>query len=197
MGKKWIVMLGLVASLQVSAAPQQIIIVRHGEKPELSHQSTALQADVLSSRGYVRAYALAPYFINTFGQPDYVFAQQPDGSDESLRPLETCTPTAQTIKMPWGDYAKVNVDYSMNAFKDLANHLLSDSRYDGKRVVICWEHHHINSLAQALGVKEVLAKWPDNVFDVSDVLTYKDGSLTSFERLPQQLLYGDTQNVPF
>lgn len=183
----------------VGATPQTVLIVRHGEKPELAAESTTLEANVLSPRGYVRAYALAPYFVNTFGEPNAVFAQQPDGADESLRPLETCTPTALTMKMPWGKSAHVNTAYTVDQVDDMADHILNDDTYNGKTVVICWEHHHINKLASALGApkEEVAKNWPDDVYDVTYVLHYKDSKLETFDKKPQQLLYGDSAKVPF
>lgn len=189
----------LLSAVYAGATPSKILIVRHGEKPKLAEESTALEASVLSPKGYVRAYALAPYFINTFGEPHVVFAQQPDGADESLRPLETCTPTALAMKMPWGKSARVNTSYAIDQIDEMADHILQSDVYDDKLVVICWEHHHINNLAKALGAnKNMVGKnWPDDVFDTTYVLTYKDGTLASFEKQPQKLLYGDSASVVF
>jgi hypothetical protein len=71
-----------------------------------------------------------------------------------LHPLETITPAAQTWGLPVIDYSVVpNKDADDDAAEteinartqEAARDLMSKHEYDGKIVVIAWEHKHIGS----------------------------------------------------
>jgi hypothetical protein len=69
----------------------------------------------------------------------------------------------------------------------LANHLLQDPEYQGKRVVVCWSHQRIPMLAEALGVQEALPAWPKYDYDSVFYLQYNQaGTLSNFKELHHQ-----------
>lgn len=91
-----------ICTINAIATPAQIIIIRHGEKPVNSNE--------LNLKGQERAAALAPYFLTTkalvqYGPSVAIYAQQPNGDDPSLRPLQTCLPTATALHL------QVNTQY--------------------------------------------------------------------------------------
>lgn len=173
----------------MSNLPAQVLVIRHGEKPGDPSNDNDADGPDLSTRGYERAGALAPYIPATFGAPDFLFATQ--ASKHSNRPVETITPLAQWLKLdinskhPDDDYAKVAQD------------ILGNAKYHGKCVLICWHHGKIPELTQALGGNPPVAKWPGEVFDWVWKITYPDGAseplVLPVENIPQLLLYGDTQ----
>ncbi len=74
------------------------------------------------------------------------------------------------------------------------------SQYSGV-VLICWEHHHIPSLASSLPTVAGTAippAWPGDRFDVVWTFTVVPGAAPAqytFGQIPQQLLSGDTDTV--
>jgi hypothetical protein len=194
--------------------PSQVTIVRHGEK--LGDSSSDKDGGPnLSTRGSARAAALPQLFVPAlqpygcalstgkgqsftgeyvlaqvpgtaprFSTPDFVFAAQ--ASKSSNRPVETITPLSAALnltyndKHPDGDYAKV------------ASDILTNSKYTGKVVLVCWHHGNIPNLATALGVTNP-PPWPGSVFDRVWVISYPKGAL-SLANDAQMLLYGDSSS---
>ena len=196
----------------MSTTPNQVLIIRHGEKLGSPSNDNDGGPD-LSMRGSARAGALPQLFMpqNTnmscsvspggkqaftgtyveidgqgpaprFATPDFIFATQ--ASKSSNRPVETITPTAESLNLAIdskhadGDYAKVAQD------------ILSNSKYAGKVVLICWHHGKIPDLAEKLGITNPPA-WPGTVFDRVWVITFPSGAAT-LANDPQMLLYGDS-----
>jgi hypothetical protein len=73
-------------------APQQIVILRHAEKPD--HRGDK----ALSTKGFTRAAAIAVYLPAAFGVPDFIVATME--SVDSNRPVLTVTPLAQRLGIP-------------------------------------------------------------------------------------------------
>jgi len=143
-----------------SSGPSQVLILRHAEKPADPHNPD------LSPIGVARAAMLAKAIPDYFPQIDFLFAAAP--SKQSNRPVETLTPLAQALAMP------LDTDIADSGYEVLAADLLSDARYAGKRIVICWHHGNIPELALGLKVPEAAIKnapgmvgmhWDANVFD--------------------------------
>lgn len=128
--------------------------------------------------------------------PDYVFAAKPSYNYRSYRTIKTCAPTAYNIHGT-SPGEKFNLDYKFNENKKLAADLLSGEIYNNKVIFICWEHDHLNDLAEYLGVEGPLPEWPDSVFYATYVLNYSDGKLEKFEKRTQELMYGDTDTLAF
>jgi hypothetical protein len=119
-----------------------------------------------------------------FSTPGFLFATQ--ASKSSNRPVETITPLSAALNLTYddkhadGDYAKV------------ASDILTDSKYAGKVVLVCWHHGNIPNLATALGVSSPPA-WPGSVFDRVWVISYSNGT-ASLANDAQMLLYGDSSS---
>lgn len=173
--------------MNASTPPSTILIIRHGEKSGDPGVDDSANGIDLSTRGYERAAALAPYVIATFGAPAFLFATQ--ASTHSNRPVETITPLSQALKL------KINSDYAEADYAALASEILGGEAYAGKLVLICWHHGNIPALTQALGGQPPVAHWPGTVFDRVWKLSYPPGAKGSaglpVTSLPQKLLFGD------
>jgi hypothetical protein len=165
--------------------PGKILIVRHGEKPGDPGVDAPSDGTGLSTRGYERAGALAPWLVATFGKPDFLFATKL--SPHSNRPVETITPLSGATEL------KINSDYADDEYDKLASKLASDDKYAGKLVLICWHHGKIPQLATSLGGTPPQSHWPTQIFDRVWVLDGAKGSSGQIpvQNLPQRLLYGD------
>ena len=174
----------------MSTIPRQILIIRHGEKPGDPANDDAVSDVNLSTRGYERAGALAPYIPATFGAPDFLFATQ--ASKHSNRPVETITPLAAALNLT------IDAKHADDDYPQLADELLSNAKYAGKLVLICWHHGKIPKLTAALGGIPPVAKWPDTVFDLVWQINYTEGTTTPANipvpSIPQMLLYGDSSS---
>jgi phosphohistidine phosphatase SixA len=161
------------------AGPRAVYIIRHAEKPDAPDDPN------LAPRGYERADALARVFPQNFCKPDFIWATA--SSKKSNRPMETVQPLAKTLQMavldqyPTADVAK------------LAHDLLTQPRYSGKSILICWHHGEIPALAKSLGASDAPGEWKPDVFDRVWVLRFVDGHV-QFQDLPQKALAGDSQN---
>lgn len=175
-------------SFVLDAKPAQVIIIRHGEKPETGEH--------LSVKGKERAAALAPYFLNTpsvlkYGPPAAIYATEVTPQNKSYRTQETVTPLAKALGL------EIKTPFSDAQVTDLAKEVLSNSAYDGKMVLICWEHHNIPSLAYALGVRPEPPRWHGHVFDQVWLLNFEPDGQVSLEAFSQELMFGDTRNKSF
>jgi hypothetical protein len=173
-----------LTSLSAWATPAQIVILRHGEKPANGND--------LSPQGYQRANALPGLFKSDpallhFGTPAAVYAMGPKGPDGTERPIETVTPLAQALGLTLQD------QFDKKDIQDLVTEVMTDPKYDGKMVVICWEHSTIPEIAQDFGAANVPAVWLGNVFDRLWVLDFTGNKVTKFQDLPQDLLPGDSK----
>ncbi len=173
----------------MSVVPKQVLIIRHGEKPGDPATDNDSDGINLSTRGYERAGALAPYIPATFGAPDFLFATQ--ASKHSNRPVETITPLAQALKL------EINDKHGDDDYQKVADDILGNAKYQGKLVLICWHHGKIPELTAALGGTPPLAKWPGAVFDRVWQIDYPGNGAAQnlpVNNIAQLLLYGDTQN---
>src|SRR6267378_5873829 len=100
--------------------PAQILLFRHGEKPDDEANPG------LSPIGQIRAAALAVYLPMVFGSPSHLIASR--RSDKSDRPAQTLNPLSDVLRMP------VDTRFENSQFKDLARELLTDPRYQGTRI---------------------------------------------------------------
>ena len=189
MKKTFGMMLFFILGIAVNTAfavPKEVIIIRHGDKllqPE--------PGPTLSPKGIVRSLAFAHYFINQFGEPDFIVATAPineQGKDSSIRELQTIAPLANLVA---AHHAKTDFPilhpYKSSEFSRLANYLLKDKKFAGKKILICWNHTVIPQLAETLGVSESLQVWPSDDFDTVYVLQYDSkGAVTQFKMLHNQ-----------
>jgi|SRR5215472_4114289 len=197
--------------------PANVLIIRHGEKlgdPSKNGNGNGNGSPNLSIQGSARAAAIPSLFVPAkpaldcsmmqnatsfsllycsvqlsgdpprFPTPDFIFAT--DRSKNSNRPIETITPLAAALNLHY-DSKHADDDYAK-----VASDILTDPKYAGKTVLICWHHGKIPQLAQALGVSNP-PDWKGHVFDRVWHITYPSGK-AALKDLPQQLLFGDSKD---
>ena len=178
--KRFVLMLALLVAVQWAAAqPAQIILIRHAEKPD------SPDAVHLSKAGEKRAKNLVPFItsdaeLTKYGLPVALFATGTTKHGRGQRTQETITPLATELKLP------VEAPYQSENYGVLAKMILANRQYEGKTVLICWNHEEIPQLAAALGVHPQPPKWKDNVYDRVYLISYHDGKAT-LQDLPQKL----------
>lgn len=187
MKKNILSLLVFLMPFPVLALPKNVIIVRHGEKiPGKMY---------LSPKGYERAAALPDYFLNTpsYNTPPigHILATglgDLGGPKESIRPIETCTPTATRYKLP------LNINFKKGDPVAVAQELLTNKKYENQTVLLCWEHREIPKIVTALGGTGI-SNWPDNIFDQTYLITFKEREKNPEVKLSlQKLMYGDRTN---
>jgi hypothetical protein len=189
----WVSSLAGLAALAATAAeaqPSRVIILRHAEK---------LNAYALCDLGRERADALAKRYLGQ-GATHSLFApgERPAAfMAVTLHPLETITPAAQSWGLPVIDYSVVpnkdededSTEAEINArTQEAARDLLSSHEYDGKIVVVAWEHKHIASrklekdyrgqdvtFRQLLRLAQAPDSWPDTNYDYFWIVDYAPG----------------------
>ena len=166
-----------------SAAPAQIIFLRHAEKPA--------DGPELSERGWARAKALASLFASDsrtleHGPAAEIFSMKPAKTGGSVRAIQTMEATAQALKI------KIDRHYSRDELDELVRAILKSKASQGKTVIVCWEHEVIPKLLKAFGWKSGPKKWDDDVYDRMWVLDFEAGKPVRFRDLPQKLLPGDS-----
>ena len=67
-----------------------VLIIRHGEKPGDSGDEKESDGSDLSTRGHIRAAALAKHIPTEFGKPDFIFATA--ATKHSNRPWKLSNP---------------------------------------------------------------------------------------------------------
>ncbi len=172
--------LHLFLSPWVLALPAQIVILRHAEKAEMGNH--------LSPKGYARAQALVGFWrthpvTKAYGDPVAFYASYAQG--KSLRSIETLAPSAQFFGKP------VLTHFEKNQTDLLAQELLFRPEYQGRTVVVAWQHTHIIPMLQRLGVQNAPSLWPDEVFNRVAVVRFAFGPPARFGMYPQCLLPGD------
>jgi hypothetical protein len=179
--------LSLLIAASLSAAPAQVILIRHAEKPATGED--------LDAQGWRRAYALVGFFeknpaMTQHGTPVAIYAMDPGGPDGTQRPIETVTPLAADLKLP------ILHPYTRKQLPELVAEILGNSAYDGRMVLVCWEHKVIPELVQDFGWNDGPDTWPDDVFDEAWVLGFSGDRVVSFQNVPQHLLPGDNDSTP-
>jgi hypothetical protein len=196
------VLLGVFAiftSIAAEATPAQVVIIRHGEKPAVGNE--------LDQQGCERAYLLPNFLMKNstvleFGIPKGIYAMAPkskkkkkadptpDPDAGTLRPIETIAPTAEDFHLTIHDQF-TKADGAAAAAK-----IMSTSKYDGRTVIMSWEHAAIPALAQQFGLTlpTYAQTWPDDVFDEAWVLTFASDGTVSLTISPEQVLSTDNPN---
>lgn len=163
--------------------PAHVLIIRHAEKP-------AGDSPDLSPRGKERARALRNLFKKSesrpkkLPKPDFIFAA--GDSKKSHRSRETVANLAKKLEV------KIDDRYANGDFARLAKELLSNPKYAGKTVLICWHHGTIPDLAAKLGARAP-RNWKDTVFDRVWRIDYDGTGKARLRDLPQRLLAGDSE----
>jgi hypothetical protein len=199
------------------AMPTKIMVIRHAEKPDATHDGVTGHGkedkESLIVRGWQRAGALAALFDPTNGPlqnahlavPKVIYASDPEKASEaddddgkkgskSKRPLETITPLAERL----GIKDKVNVKFAKGEEKHMVESVLAESGV----VLISWQHQKIPDIAKHIvgskpPTKPIPSKWPGDRFDIVWVFTppASASGQWGFDQVPQQLLSGDANTV--
>ncbi len=181
-----------------SGSPEQILIVRHGEKPSFLGRPVGIKEDgkedhhSLTVRGWQRAGALAPFFgvplHPAVRRPTTLFAPPEAGHDgDHGRPYQTVVPLAARLGLAIDDSHRL----------DEEDELAADARSRGGVVLIAWEHKRIPRIADAiLGDRATAPRaWPDDRFDLVWVFDRDAGGGYRFSQVPQLLLGGDRADI--
>ena len=134
-----------------------IVIIRHGEKPETG--------DNLSPQGLNRALQLPTILVGKFGVPSHVYvpALGTDMTTTHARMFQTATPLAVQHNL------SINTKFDEHDFAGITSHL----REKTGTVLVVWEHHAINDIVLALGVKNAPV-WADDDYDSIWIVTFHE-----------------------
>lgn len=159
------------------AMPAQVLIIRHAEKDGGSD---------LSPQGYQHAQALVQYFqtnadVTQYGTPAAIFAEAPKGPDGSRRAIETVTPLATALGLPVQD------EFTKKHIQELVTLIESSPQFDGRMVLICWEHKVIDQMAAAFGVNPMPDPYPSSRFDLVWEINFSGDQVSSFREFSQNL----------
>lgn len=183
--KKWLLIFLLMLTNVAIATPKAIIIIRHGDKLDQPQPGPAL-----SAKGQVRAVKFAFYYLEKFGEPDFVFAPNPNsfvGKNSSIRELQTVAPLINMLsrKHPETGFPILH-PYENADFKKLASYVLKDKMFNDKTILICWSHKKIPQLAEKLGIKQSLPQWQAADYDSVYVIKYDNEQVSEFTILNNQ-----------
>ena len=171
------------------AAPAQVILIRHAENPA--------EGTGLSAQGFKRADALVKFFkteaaVTRYGTPVAIYAAAPKHEDSSVRSIQTVTPLANALKIT------IDTRFTRGQTNKIVRDLMENPAYDGRLVLICWQHTNLVEIAQNLAEYNnsprvsIPLLWPDETYDRAWVLDLKNGQVVAFKNIPQKLLPGDS-----
>ena len=165
------------------AAPAQVILIRHAEKPA--------EGTGLSAQGFKRAEALVKFFtteaaVTRYGTPVAIYAAAPKHEDSSVRSIQTVTPLANALNI------KIDTRFTRGQTNKIVRDLMENPAYDGRLVLVCWQHTNLVEIAQNLAEYNnsprvsIPQLWPDDVYDRVWILDLKDGQVVSFKNIQQK-----------
>jgi hypothetical protein len=195
------------------AAPARIIILRHGEKAG---------AWKLCGVGQARADALAATYLGrNAAQSLFAVGEEPAAFLAiTLHTLELAAPAAATWDLPVTMFSVLpqkGADVFDKAFdrrtQEAAAELLANPAWQGKTVVMVWEHKHIanaklvakspgeavtlRQLLQLDRLKDVPETWPSGNYDYFWIVDYAGGSGTPTGfRMVKQAFEGRYSKLP-
>jgi hypothetical protein len=164
--------------------PDQIIIIRHAQKPTKDPKHEGIREDgtrdreSLIVRGWQHAGALASIFAMAgnqppdarFARPDHIFAAGIGKKDATIggkkvkvgshsrRPLETVTPMAE----------RLGVEPVTRFTKGQEQLLVKNVLARSGTVLICWQHEDIAAIGNLIAGNDttVPQTWPENRYDL-------------------------------
>lgn len=161
---KLIIWFVLFSSTLASAAPSQIILLRHGEK-----ENDYALCDV----GQKRSLALRHQFLGKDASQS-LFTKAPPSAffATTLHTLELIAPTANSWDAPIIVYPALplsgrndiqTMELITNQTQLAATNVMQDPKWSGKTVVMVWEHKHIAN-------KKLTNESPDMLVDLRQLL---------------------------
>lgn len=182
--RNWLLTLCLLLFLtNATAAPRTVYIIRHTDKLLQPEPGPAL-----SAKGELRAIKFAFYFLNKYGEPDFMFAasaNKDSGGRSSQRALETLAPLANMLseKYPTKDVPLYH-SFAADEYDKLVKYIMSTKKFDNKSILICWHHGNINKMIKEFGYKDELPEWAMDDFDSIYILQFsKSGNINSLDHL--------------
>jgi hypothetical protein len=190
---------------QPGRLPQQIYVIRHGEKPiDDSGPPFGVDADgnrnpsSLSPKGWERAGALTVLFSPAVAPavglrtPTALYASA--YGDEAVtrmhRPYQTLLGLSRRLGLP------IRSPYQLGQEAAFGEAVLSSGT---EVALICYEHHLLPVLVQTFPIVDgnaVPGAWPDERYDVIWSLTLDPiAGRYAFGQVPQRLLEGDSDTV--
>jgi hypothetical protein len=194
------------ASAKPGQLPQQIYIIRHGEKPSDSSAGPPFGVDAdgnrnensLSPRGWQRSGALNVLFSPAVGPKVglrtptalYAAAYGDAAVTKIHRPYQTILGLSRRLGVP------IQSPDLLGQEAAFADAVLSSG---AEVVLVCYEHLRIPALVQGIPTVDgsaIPAAWPADRYDVIWTLTLDSvAGRYVFGQVPQQLLDGDTDTV--
>lgn len=161
---KLILWLVLFSSALAYAAPSRIILLRHGEKEN---------DYALCNVGQERSLALRDQFLGK-GASQSLFTNAPPSAffATTLHTLELIAPTANSWDAPIIAYPALpltgrndsqTMELITNQTQLAATNVMQDPKWNGKTVVMVWEHKHIAN-------KKLTIESPDMLVDLRQLL---------------------------
>jgi hypothetical protein len=150
-----------VVALYAYALPNEIVIIRHAEKPQVGNN--------LSCKGFNRALALTTV-LPKFGNFKQIYVPKvasKEDKTEHLRMLQTASPYAIY------NGSDINSDFKKTNHQDVAKALQNDTG----DVLVVWPHGNIIGLTEAIGVTNAPKKWHGNDFDTVFVITFENNDV--------------------
>ena len=191
--------------------PQQIYLIRHGEKPaDPSPTSASGPPFGVDGNGNQNAHSLLPRGWQRSGAVAVLFDPAGGALQAGLR-----TPTV-LYSLSYGNPGKTQTHRTYQTIQGLGGRLgvtIQSPVPEGQEpplaaailasgeevVLICWEHDHIPAVAQSIPTVDattIPTVWPGHRFDViwSVALDPATGRY-AFGQVPQQVLDGDTDTL--
>ncbi len=177
---RFFLMVFLLLAIPCFGFPSQVILLRHAEKPY------PVEGSHLSEEGWARARALARYFSEApdaiqFGKIAGLYAVRPEEPTGSVRSIETLTPTSQALKI------KIESKFTKLEVSALAKEILQSPKFQGRTVVVCWEHKRIPEIARALGATDAPSEWGGKVYDKLWYLRLDSSGKVEFSEKSQEI----------
>ncbi len=155
------VIISIALAPPLASQPLQVILLRHGDKDPNRKDYN------LSPKGFLRAMALGRLLPACFGPVERIgtFELNPT-NQKNARSYQTAVPLAVATGVPIQIFWGSRQDSTL-----AARQLLADPAFEGRSVVLFWEHQRLPLLARALGWPG-LAAINDNDFDQMFLLRF-------------------------
>ena len=183
----------------LTAAPEVIMFIRHGEKPGDNgpprgvNRHGEVDDHCLSVLGWTRAGALASLFSQApsashphLTKPERIIATRPTSEARSKREMDTASPTAHRLGI------KIIDRHARGNEADLVSEVLATP----EPTLIVWHHGAMAKLVRQFPVAnagDIPQDWPEERFDLIWVLVHEAGPQAEyrFVVVPQMLLGDD------
>lgn len=143
-----------------NATPNEVVIIRHGEKP--------IPGNNLSCKGLNRSLKL-PSVLPEFGKFRQIFVPHLNSKNDTTlqaRMFQTATPYAIKYDL------NINSNYDKSDFKGVVNAITAESG----DILMVWEHQRIPALARAFGASSAPKLWNGKDFDSVWILTFPNNN---------------------